>query len=390
MKRKNVQHIILLLVCFFLYSCVENKQNKINELAKFEAEVNQIDNIINYDDLILECKLVQLETSSQCLLGDIKKLLVSDEKIIVLSNDVYCFDNKGNFLFALDKRGKGPDEFIRIDDISISNNQIYLYDNSQWKILSFDINSGDYLTSYRLPYSVPRIEIVGDKMIVDRLNFPNKLMKGKERIFISALNTPQHVISSYFSEQEYEIETEFQFTGYNGAAYLSNPFRGRVYKLQADSVENYFQIKSNKMLTDNDIGVLLKQNIYSTDAISASGKAYGFERFFESNNFITYDFFIGNKKAYLVYDKNTRKNRVFCDVKREYYQYPPIEFIGVYDDYFCKIINSETIVLNNRVYLSDHKIDDLKLKTDSTYRIINTVSSEDNPIIALYKFKNIN
>lgn len=53
-------------------------------------------------------------------------------------------------------------------------------------------------------------------------------------------------------------------------------------------------------------------------------------------------------------------------------------------------LNSETIVLNNRVYLSDHKIDDFKFKTDSTYRIINTVSSEDNPIIALYKFKNIN
>lgn len=390
MKRKFILHTTFLLCCIFLYSCIESQKNNTNEQAKFSTEINKVSDMVNYADIVSECKLIKLETTPQSLLGDIEKLLIANDKIVILSNNIYCFDMKGNFLFALDKRGRGPMEFIRADDISISNNKLYLYDNSQWRILSFDINSGNHLKTYPLPYSVPRVEVVGDNMIVDRANFPSKLIKSNERIFISSLEKPQQVISTYFSEQEYEVETEQQFVGYNGVAYLSNPFRGKTYKIQVDSVENYFQVKGDKVLTDNEIELLLERNSYFSDAVSLSGKIYGFERFYESNDFITCDFFMGDKKIHLVYDKTTGKNHIFTTVKRAYYQYPPTEFIGAYGDYFCKIINSETILMNNQVYLSDHKIDDSKLKTDSTYRTINSIMPEENPILALYKFKNIN
>lgn len=389
--KKFMKSLLILIVSICVYSCTQEKTNKANDFPKFKADITSINDVIEYNDIVLDTKYIKLKTTNDALISEIKKILFADNKIFILANNVFCYDMNGDLLFKLDKRGRGPKEFIRLDDISISNNKLYLYDNSQWKILSFDIEQGRFIKSYNLPYSIPRLEVIGENTIVDRFNFPNKYLRDKERVFISSLEKPKHISAAYFSEQEYsQVQTEFQFTGYNGVAYLSNPFRGKVYKIQVDSVENYFQVKGDKMMTDNDIELFLKQNTYSTDAISASGKAYGFERFFETSNFISCDFFIGDKKAYLVYDKNTGKNRVFCDVKRDYYQYPPVEFIGVYDDYFCKIINSETIVLNNSVYLSDHKIDDLKLKTDSTYRIINTVSSEDNPIIALYKFKNIN
>lgn len=107
-----------------------------------------------------DCSVVELETTEECLLGEITNLDVSDGKLYILSNSVlYVFDEKGQFLKKT-RKGHGPGEFnnalnfsldSRCNEIVVieSGNLLHLYD--------LDLNykntikfTGSFIDAYRV------------------------------------------------------------------------------------------------------------------------------------------------------------------------------------------------------------------------------------------------
>ncbi|HHU35481.1 MAG TPA: 6-bladed beta-propeller, partial [Bacteroidetes bacterium] len=57
------------------------------------------------------------------IIGDINKIILYDNKLF--ANDgsrIIVFDNKGKYLFKIEKLGRGPGEYTDITDLTISNN----------------------------------------------------------------------------------------------------------------------------------------------------------------------------------------------------------------------------------------------------------------------------
>jgi hypothetical protein len=78
------------------------------------------DNKTDYTDIISNVEFIKLETNNNCLIGNILKIDYFNQNFYILDkNRLLIFDSGGNFLNALDKIGRGPEEYIEIRDFYV-------------------------------------------------------------------------------------------------------------------------------------------------------------------------------------------------------------------------------------------------------------------------------
>jgi len=89
-------------------------------------------------------KKIELETSEKCIIGRIAQVVYDDDRIFVLDaqggSRIHVFDIKGKFLFAIDRQGRGPGEYMYIVRITadIENKYIYILNAMGRKIIRYD------------------------------------------------------------------------------------------------------------------------------------------------------------------------------------------------------------------------------------------------------------
>lgn len=88
-------------------------------------------------------KTVELETSENSVVSNIRKIIDTGERIFILTwgeAQIIMFDPAGQFLGKIDRNGKGPEEYIYVVDfdIDIRNQLICLYDKRLKTILYYD------------------------------------------------------------------------------------------------------------------------------------------------------------------------------------------------------------------------------------------------------------
>lgn len=101
---------------------------------------------LKMSDLYEVIKYLPLQTNEDCIFGNITKLIVRDHFFWIfddLTNSIFCFDEDGNFKFKISKEGKGPGEYIKINDFIYYDKCIYVLDVGSGKILVYD-NSGEF------------------------------------------------------------------------------------------------------------------------------------------------------------------------------------------------------------------------------------------------------
>lgn len=148
--------IILLFIICLTNNCTIKSQRKIKSK---EAAVmyNNPETTISIPKLIKEKSIlyseicdtvihIPLETNKNCLIGNINKIEVYDSLIFVgdynQTKSIFIFDKTGNFVRKLHNYGKGPGEYIAIDEFNVDfpNKKIYINDRRQKKILVYDFN----------------------------------------------------------------------------------------------------------------------------------------------------------------------------------------------------------------------------------------------------------
>lgn len=112
-------------------------------------------------EFVVSYKYVPLETSAECLMGWIDKIIVRQGTIYVLElrdhGRLFMFNIEGKYLRTIGRVGKGPGEYVGIRDIEVSkdNSKIYILTATD-NILVYN-NYGSFegkLQLYNLPESV--------------------------------------------------------------------------------------------------------------------------------------------------------------------------------------------------------------------------------------------
>ena len=137
---------LLLLAMFItsLYGC-SSKNSEVQTSSDIETiPITDFETIYGkLSDFAEEVKMIPLEFTDESILGEIRKVVMSDKFIFIIEQTnregVYVFDHTGKYLYRIGTQGEGPEEFVHLSDFSIDEeeNVIYLCDSPRKRILAF-------------------------------------------------------------------------------------------------------------------------------------------------------------------------------------------------------------------------------------------------------------
>jgi hypothetical protein len=198
-------------------------------------------------------RYIPLETTDDCLIGNINKALIRNNRIYVADFDqafaLFVFDLQGKFLFKIARMGQGPGEYVSFRDFDIqSNGDIYMFDHFGRKFLLFD-SEGEYLRDMGTDYTLSSFCLVKNKMYWSKLLVPGKRLAELAVYDMTAKRTDFLLKNSKWLSHNVHINYA-SYVFYNspsGATYYSPRFSNIIYSIGENGVKPAIGIKNLRM-----------------------------------------------------------------------------------------------------------------------------------------------
>lgn len=158
--RKLLMHTLLLGFLVIFCSCgISGQKIGVDTSLLQEIKIDPSDSslMLSSDSLYDKIDFIKLETSEECIVGDISQLFFLDTLMIVVDNQstksIFFFDMMGNYKYKIYKLGNGPGEYTSIWNVCLTpdNKQLVIYDNLQHRVLFYSIN-GEYVKTEKQPF----------------------------------------------------------------------------------------------------------------------------------------------------------------------------------------------------------------------------------------------
>ena len=145
-----MKYLFLLIIFIIIFSSC---QPTINEKS-ISVDIGKISSLPP-ETLFTSARIIPLETTDSSLMAQIDKVLVHKKTIYLLDarqNIVFVFNDNGNFLFKINQKGRGPEEYNFLNDININPYeenllQKFLFRKRFPPITNLDISIGNILLS---------------------------------------------------------------------------------------------------------------------------------------------------------------------------------------------------------------------------------------------------
>jgi hypothetical protein len=365
-----------------------NKSNCTEFLQRIVVEAKPTD--FTLSQVIDSISFVALETNQNALIGSITKLLVTDSNIYILDNkmteSILVFNLDGQFLLNIGHQGKGPGEFIDVEDMCVDNkNQVVVTDYSGKKVLFFD-NKGSFIKEIKTSYFPNKIGYLNRDAYVVTSFFPNGL--------INILTDEGRSNPLYFFDnpefRAYDHSLSKGAGGINFTQYLDDT----IYSIDIDQIKPKFLIDfgDRKMTRSTYLGYPVNPIDPTLLRIIPKGIRYSPLGFYENEEFIFFYFFQSSADdrtlQFCLFAKQTGEsiftewNQAFDDL---FAMHKWLPIIGVWKDKF--IMRFESYLFLERfdkmyAYFSANKPNYLSRLEE----IKKSITANSNPILVFVSF----
>ncbi len=142
--KKLLNYFIFILL--FSTSCGESEsyqEKKSTDVIHINLDNANVEDISDMMDTSF-FRVVALETTPEALVGgQIKDVFYRNSRIYVAekqSKGIFMFDENGKFLNKIQSPGEGPEDYIDLSQVRITDDNIYIYDMYGLKILCYDMD----------------------------------------------------------------------------------------------------------------------------------------------------------------------------------------------------------------------------------------------------------
>lgn len=167
----------IIIILFFIVSCKINTSGDVfNNIIQFKQGYNYPQINLNLSD-IADIEFIRLRDSDSAYISQpyFRKNTYVDNHGIVIGNytalditafGIYRFDKEGNFLNKISGFGRGPGEVASLAKMTVaSDSSLVLYSRQESKVIKISL-SGEYLGAWNLPSGHSEIESLDNFVIV--------------------------------------------------------------------------------------------------------------------------------------------------------------------------------------------------------------------------------
>jgi hypothetical protein len=302
----NKYYIIIIILSVSL-GCNSNtdETDSIDLLSNAETITNlsQIASVVEY---------VPLQTSENSLISYIHDIKTDETRIyIFILGTILCFDKNGQFLFKLEKEGRGPEEYTYIYDWDVSPENDLLLLLTKKRLLFYKINeyNFNFLRSLNFRDEFGKADFVPGKNIILLSIFSaagNELFRN---VFINFDGDTINMRPNYY-EFTPPKNTGFAFSWsnihykFNHSIFFKEVTCDTVFTLNQDN-----KIKPHLILNSNaTLPTTVTFNNFSTNSFFEQTNV---QRIMEVPRYVIYRLLYKKNSFFGVYDKVTKTKNIF-------------------------------------------------------------------------------
>lgn len=367
-----------------------------NDGDLIEVNIEKIETDIIADSIFYpDAHFVRLETNPECLIGHIDNVYFSNDLIFVvdkrITKSVFIYSIDGNFKSKIDNRGKGPGEYIDIQDVDINHitKQIAVLDGYSRKVNFYNFK-GEFIeskdTAPLILYALASIDSIN--YIFDKGRYPdNNLISdvGQYRIICSDLKAIFHKgITIEKSAMNLHHNTQRQFWKFGEDIFFNKPFQDTIYRVSKDSIVAAYYLNLN----GHNIPYKDKMDLTDNKVKDLTGK-YAFLNgdFIEFEDFTYFEIFYPGSTQHVFYSKESGK----VISGRDFVIFNPLlNFVGTP---ISRYKNNIFVVTVDACFLKNLSWDSCPVKDQYPYlkskfdSLVNGLTCEDNPTLMFYSLK---
>lgn len=394
MKKENLINVLSLSLVLFSFCHNNTGTNSgtipslMNEGEKYESKdsgfnlstpqilkvkSNQIRKDIKFSDVIKDLKFIPLETTADCLIGQIDKIILHNNRFYILdcskSKALFVFNLDGKFVRKMSKLGRGPGEYNRPEDFCFEpkTDNIVILNNNK---LNYYQEDGTFIRATNLAFFASKFAFPDENHIA--------FWSRGTGYNLTITNAEGKVENSYFKyvkETTFGLHIPFVEGGVPGLIYLAS-FDYTIYKINKTQLVPHLGINFEKdMFTSNDLDFLKSnENNYKL--------FYTLKYYFESPSNIFVIYLYKNIHYYLCYNKLTKKTIIFNANE--------IENDVTYTKMLPGIVALDSTDTFISLFEMNWLVGDLS-KTENVNaqlrEVVKNSKPTDNPILFLFKYK---
>lgn len=300
----------IIIIC--LISCDSTQSaDRIDESRATTIKIATNNGTPDLDSIVRNHKFTLLETSEECLVGEVYKLSCRNEKYYILNRHLqkalFVFDEEGKFRNRIGRRGRGPGEFIEPTDFIVSDSTVTVFDMFGHKLLYYNPD-GTFIRSVRLPYSIYEIESGRDGSVIYAVGGDNSKCDSLKNYELLEIG-PEGDIRAKVYKNKYSMDfsNKYDLQGFDEDVIYKKAFRPAVYMLRDKNLyaKYIFDIPSHAL--PGDYEKLCRGNFERFIKQYRDEYTYFNGQFWETDRYAGIGITAKRMPYLVVYDKDTHR-----------------------------------------------------------------------------------
>lgn len=237
-----------LIIIAVLFVACSGSQNK-NKESVIEDDLPQIDltsltkkEFIQIDSVTV----LPLKMPDNIFMGHVNMLKTDRKGNIYIfdaenANAIYAFDKYGSYVWKLDKRGRGPDEYVEISDFDIYEDMVIIYNRPSKQMLFYSIQDLNYIKTKDVSFDY----YAGFRKLSNGWALISEDNSSKDGILRLTTEDMRDVKTSIYDDNDRvvrELSASISFNEQDGTLYYIGSHDGIVYEISDDKFKKKFKI----------------------------------------------------------------------------------------------------------------------------------------------------
>ena len=304
MKKKLIVTRLLIVLLSFCVCSIGCKRVEADSLT-ITIDLSESNDLFS-SDIIESVQLIELETNEVSLIGNLGRIIITENEIFMLNNpnprssqmSILRFGIDGQFLNSIGRTGKGPGEFIGVNDFFVNKKteQVELV-CSQNNMLLFKV-TGEYSGQVKNPNKIP----VNSFIKTNESNYfiyggPNN---GFDNHRIYLIDSDGEIIKKYLGQETNlsPIANDNNFILSGNDIIFRESFNDTIYRLNNEGIEPYYVFEFGNYSLPKDMDLSTDPSAINNCAILAllhENKDYMLSAFFIYGSNLPLSFILKSK-----------------------------------------------------------------------------------------------